>query len=153
MLWRVNDLLQLYNNGLELAFHGLAYKTTDGHNHDTRQPAFQKTHTAGGAPTRDDDTHAVARSPRRMRADEPAVSGYYMRFLTSDACSTRIYHCYPPNPTDEAVVWLCPQLPMPMHGLRHIADQLHLHHGFVTVLSRSYVRTCHSNGQDAQAYR
>jgi hypothetical protein len=34
-----------YNNGLELAFPGLAYKITDGHDHDTRQPAFQKTHT------------------------------------------------------------------------------------------------------------
>ena len=93
----------------------------------------ENAHTAGGAPTRD-DTHAVARSPRRMRADEPAVSSYYMQFLTSDACSTRIYLCYPLNPTDEAVVWLCRHLPMPMHGLRHIADLLHLHHRFVTLL-------------------
>jgi hypothetical protein len=26
---------------------------------------------------------------------------------------------------------------MPMHGLRHIADQLHLHHGYVTLLRQN----------------
>jgi hypothetical protein len=105
--------LSIYNNnGLELAFPGLACITTnDREKPYTATGIPSNAHTAGGgAPTRD-DTHAVTRSPR-MLTDEPAVSNYYMRFQSSDACSTRIYLTYPPNPTDETVVWLCPHLPM-----------------------------------------